>query len=68
MTRDAVWNEAGALGVDMTIAQTALTMGVEALRDHGVKLVLCSRHRDIEKAAFFLRPYHPPAESPDTAR
>ena len=29
MARDAVWDEACALGVDMTIAQTALAMGVE---------------------------------------
>jgi hypothetical protein len=38
----------------MTVAGAALTMCEEALRNHQVKMVLRSRHGDIEQGAFLL--------------
>src|SRR5262249_40936852 len=50
-----IWNEARARGVDMTIATGMLTMREEALRDDQVKIVLGSRHGDIEKPPLFFQ-------------
>src|SRR5262249_8494969 len=50
-----IWNETRARGVDMTIATRMLTMHEEALRDDQVKIVLGSRHGDIEKPSLFFQ-------------
>jgi hypothetical protein len=47
-------NEAGPRRVDGPIALRMLPVGEEALRHHEMKVVLGSRHRDVEQATFLL--------------
>jgi hypothetical protein len=54
MLQHRTGDKAGALSVDVPVACAALSMRKEALRNHQVKLVLGSRHGDIQKAPFFL--------------
>jgi hypothetical protein len=52
--RNRVWNESRALVVNVPVAGAALSMRVEPLRDHQVKVVLRARHCDIKKPTLFF--------------
>ena len=54
MVRHRIRNKARPLRVDVAVARAALAVREETLRNHQVKLVLGSRHGDIEQSTFLL--------------
>jgi len=54
MVRHRIRNKARPLRVDVAVARAALAVREETLRNHQVKLVLGSRHGDIEQPTFLL--------------
>ncbi len=54
MFRHAIRSEPRPLGVDVTIAKTTLARGEETLRHYKMKLILSSRHCDVEQPPLFL--------------
>jgi hypothetical protein len=53
MLHRCVRNEARALRVDVVVAEAALHVREESLRDYQMKLLLCAHHSDVEQPALF---------------
>ena len=54
LVQHRIRNEACPLRVDVAVAGATLTVREEALGNHQVKLVFCSRHGEVEQPTFFL--------------
>ena len=63
MVRHRIRNKARPLRVDVAVAGAALAVCEETLGNHQVKLILGSRHGDIEQPAFLLYFLEPVARS-----
>jgi hypothetical protein len=54
MRQDGAGDETRALCVNVTVSVASLTMRIEALWHHYVKLILRPCHRYVEETTFFL--------------
>jgi hypothetical protein len=51
---DRIGNKSGPDGIHVPVTIAALLVGIEALRQDHVQMILGARHRDIEEPSFLL--------------